>query len=54
MLHVFSSQANGLASQNIYTMGEEEEMCRMILGYMKAFSRQYAAEVQNLNYCFLW
>lgn len=53
MLHLFSSQANGQASQNIYTIGEEEELCRVTLGYMKAFSRQYAAEVQYLDYFYL-
>ena len=41
----FCSQTNG-GKENIgYNVGEKEQWCLSTLGYVKAFSRQYASEV---------
>lgn len=39
------SQSNGGSATNIYTVGEKEQWCLSTLGYVKAFSRQYASEI---------
>lgn len=37
---------NGSAKRNVgYTVGEKEQWCLSTLGYVKAFSRQYASEI---------
>ncbi|XP_050236758.1 nuclear cap-binding protein subunit 1 isoform X2 [Mercurialis annua] len=42
------SQSNGDKSSNIYSIGEKEQWCLSTLGYVKAFSRQYASEIWPL------
>jgi nuclear cap-binding protein subunit 1 len=39
------SQSNGGKESNIYNVGEKEQWCLSTLGYVKAFARQYASEV---------
>ncbi|XP_050368577.1 nuclear cap-binding protein subunit 1 [Argentina anserina] len=39
------SQVNGARTNNAYNVGEQEQWCLSTLGYLKAFSRQYASEV---------
>ncbi|KAL9455103.1 hypothetical protein AB3S75_010500 [Citrus x aurantiifolia] len=39
------SQSNGGSSGNVYNIGEKEQWCLSTLGYVKAFSRQYASEI---------
>ncbi|OVA14213.1 MIF4G-like [Macleaya cordata] len=39
------SQSNGARSSNGYNIGEKEQWCLSTLGYVKAFSRQYATEI---------
>ncbi|WRX33228.1 MIF4G-like [Theobroma cacao] len=39
------SQPNGSKATNIYNVGEKEQWCLSTLGYVKAFSRQYASEI---------
>ena len=41
----FCSQTNGGKANNGYNVGEKEQWCLSTLGYVKAFSRQYASEV---------
>ncbi|KAL0363049.1 UNVERIFIED_CONTAM: ATP-dependent zinc metalloprotease FTSH 12, chloroplastic [Sesamum calycinum] len=38
------SHANGGRSKNAYNVGEKEQWCLTTLGYVKAFTRQYASE----------
>jgi len=45
LFNVFYSQSNGEKKGGAYTVGEKEQWCITTLGYVKAFSRQYAAEV---------
>ncbi|ESW33634.1 hypothetical protein PHAVU_001G086100 [Phaseolus vulgaris] len=40
-----NSQSNGEKKGGAYTVGEKEQWCITTLGYVKAFSRQYAAEI---------
>ncbi|XP_054800174.1 nuclear cap-binding protein subunit 1 [Prosopis cineraria] len=40
-----NSQSNGGRTKNAYNVGEKEQWCITTLGYVKAFSRQYAAEI---------
>ncbi|KAF9621019.1 hypothetical protein IFM89_015841 [Coptis chinensis] len=40
-----SIRTNGARSSNGYNMGEKEQWCSSTLGYVKAFSRQYATEI---------
>ncbi|KAJ7959687.1 nuclear cap-binding protein subunit 1 [Quillaja saponaria] len=40
-----NSQVNGGTIANVYNAGEKEQWCISTLGYVKAFSRQYAAEI---------
>lgn len=42
------SQLNGARTSNTYNVGEKEQWCLSTLGYLKAFSRQYASEVNIL------
>ncbi|GAB2234373.1 hypothetical protein Drorol1_Dr00003623 [Drosera rotundifolia] len=37
--------SNGAEVNHIYSLGENEQWCLTILGYVKAFSRQYASEI---------
>ncbi|KAK8545063.1 hypothetical protein V6N13_066375 [Hibiscus sabdariffa] len=39
------SQSNGGKATNTYNVGEKEQWCLSTLGYVKAFSRQYASEI---------
>ncbi|XP_034689281.1 nuclear cap-binding protein subunit 1 isoform X3 [Vitis riparia] len=39
------SQTNGGKANNGYNVGEKEQWCLSTLGYVKAFSRQYASEI---------
>lgn len=39
------SQSNGGNTSDVYNIGEKEQWCLTTLGYVKAFSRQYASEV---------
>lgn len=39
------SQSNGGRTSNAYNIGEKEQWCLSTLGYVKAFSRQYASEI---------
>lgn len=39
------SQSNGGRASNLYNIGEKEQWCLSTLGYVKAFSRQYASEI---------
>ncbi|XP_004291754.1 PREDICTED: nuclear cap-binding protein subunit 1 [Fragaria vesca subsp. vesca] len=39
------SQLNGAGTSNTYNVGENEQWCLSTLGYLKAFSRQYASEI---------
>lgn len=39
------NQSNGDATNRDYSLGDREQWCRSTLGYVKAFSRQYASEV---------
>ncbi|XP_068659456.1 nuclear cap-binding protein subunit 1 isoform X2 [Aristolochia californica] len=39
------SQLNGQSVSDGYNVGEQEQWCRTTLGYVKAFSRQYASEI---------
>ncbi|KAK9273716.1 hypothetical protein L1049_018526 [Liquidambar formosana] len=39
------SQSNGGRANNGYNVGEKEQWCLSTLGYVKAFSRQYASEI---------
>lgn len=39
------SASNGEMSQNAYNLGENEQWCLIMLGYVKAFSRLYASEI---------
>lgn len=39
------SQSNGGRTSNGYNIGEKEQWCLSTLGYVKAFSRQYASEI---------
>ncbi|KAJ4965426.1 hypothetical protein NE237_017275 [Protea cynaroides] len=39
------SQANGERPGNCYKIGENQQWCLSTLGYVKAFSRQYATEI---------
>lgn len=41
----YGSQSNGGKESNIYNVGEKEQWCLSTLGYVKAFARQYASEV---------
>ncbi|KAF7801834.1 nuclear cap-binding protein subunit 1 [Senna tora] len=40
-----NSKSNGGKTRNIYNIGEKEQWCITTLGYVKAFTRQYAAEI---------
>lgn len=40
-----NSQSNGEKKSGAYNVGEKEQWCITTLGYVKAFSRQYAAEI---------
>ncbi|WVZ08923.1 hypothetical protein V8G54_022269 [Vigna mungo] len=40
-----NSQSNGEKKGGAYVVGEKEQWCITTLGYVKAFSRQYAAEI---------
>ncbi|XP_060966908.1 nuclear cap-binding protein subunit 1 isoform X2 [Cannabis sativa] len=40
-----TSQLNGVTKSNVYNIGEKEQWCLSTLGYLKAFSRQYASEI---------
>lgn len=40
-----TSQLNGEKKSNVYNIGEKEQWCLSTLGYLKAFSRQYASEI---------
>ncbi|KAK7311299.1 hypothetical protein RJT34_09344 [Clitoria ternatea] len=40
-----NSQSNGGKKSGAYNVGEKEQWCITTLGYAKAFSRQYAAEI---------
>ncbi|KAI4350445.1 hypothetical protein L6164_004900 [Bauhinia variegata] len=40
-----NSQSNGGRADNAYNVGEKEQWCLTTLGYVKAFSRQYASEI---------
>ncbi|XP_038988704.1 nuclear cap-binding protein subunit 1-like isoform X2 [Phoenix dactylifera] len=40
-----NSQSNGERVFHSYTTGEQEQWCLCTLGYVKAFSRQYASEI---------
>ncbi|KAK7395978.1 hypothetical protein VNO78_16633 [Psophocarpus tetragonolobus] len=40
-----NSQTNGEKKGGAYNVGEKEQWCITTLGYVKAFSRQYAAEI---------
>ncbi|ONK68418.1 uncharacterized protein A4U43_C05F11300 [Asparagus officinalis] len=40
-----TSEMNGETTTNGYNIGEQEQWCLTTLGYVKAFSRQYATEV---------
>ncbi|TKY62990.1 Nuclear cap-binding protein subunit 1 [Spatholobus suberectus] len=40
-----NSQSNGEKKGGAYNIGEKEQWCITTLGYVKAFSRQYAAEI---------
>ncbi|KAL0353391.1 UNVERIFIED_CONTAM: Nuclear cap-binding protein subunit [Sesamum angustifolium] len=42
------SHANGGRSKNAYNVGEKEQWCLTTLGYVKAFTRQYASEIWPL------
>ncbi|KAF5743769.1 hypothetical protein HS088_TW08G00356 [Tripterygium wilfordii] len=42
------SQSNGGKASNGYDVGEKEQWCLSTLGYVKAFSRQYASEIWPL------
>ncbi|XP_020554036.1 nuclear cap-binding protein subunit 1 [Sesamum indicum] len=42
------SHANGGRSKNVYNVGEKEQWCLTTLGYVKAFTRQYASEIWPL------
>ncbi|KAK9939544.1 hypothetical protein M0R45_016236 [Rubus argutus] len=42
------SQLNGARTSNAYNVGEKEQWCMSTLGYLKAFSRQYASEVNMI------
>ncbi|KAL9253827.1 Nuclear cap-binding protein subunit 1-like protein, partial [Drosera capensis] len=37
--------SNGAEGNHIYSLGENDQWCLTILGYVKAFSRQYASEI---------
>ncbi|KAF3454275.1 hypothetical protein FNV43_RR04722 [Rhamnella rubrinervis] len=39
------SQSNGGKTGTLYNLGEKEQWCLTTLGYLKAFSRQYASEI---------
>ncbi|RXH83915.1 hypothetical protein DVH24_013160 [Malus domestica] len=39
------SELNGGKTSNVYNVGEKEQWCLSTLGYLKAFSRQYASEI---------
>ncbi|KAJ9139749.1 hypothetical protein P3X46_030453 [Hevea brasiliensis] len=39
------SQSNGEKASNVYKVGDKEQWCLSTLGYVKAFSRQYASEI---------
>lgn len=39
------SHSNGGGTRNGYNVGEKEQWCLSTLGYVKAFTRQYASEV---------
>ncbi|KAB1225560.1 Nuclear cap-binding protein subunit 1 [Morella rubra] len=39
------SQSNGGRTSDVYNIGEKEQWCLTTLGYVKAFSRQYASEI---------
>ncbi|XP_037491219.1 nuclear cap-binding protein subunit 1 [Jatropha curcas] len=39
------SQSNGEKGSTAYNIGEKEQWCLSTLGYVKAFSRQYASEI---------
>ncbi|KAJ0084473.1 hypothetical protein Patl1_29476 [Pistacia atlantica] len=39
------SQLNGGNPNDVYNIGEKEQWCLTTLGYVKAFSRQYASEI---------
>lgn len=45
----FGSQSNGGRENNVYNVGEKEQWCLSTLGYVKAFSRQYASEVRTVD-----
>ncbi|RVX20117.1 hypothetical protein CK203_004570 [Vitis vinifera] len=45
----FCSQTNGGKANNGYNVGEKEQWCLSTLGYVKAFSRQYASEVALIH-----
>ncbi|GLT82137.1 hypothetical protein SLE2022_005470 [Rubroshorea leprosula] len=42
------SQSNGEGANKVYNIGEKEQWCLSTLGYVKAFSRQYASEIWPL------
>ncbi|KAG8653038.1 hypothetical protein MANES_06G161000v8 [Manihot esculenta] len=39
------SQSNGEKANKVYNVGDKEQWCLSTLGYVKAFSRQYASEI---------
>ncbi|KAM2057771.1 hypothetical protein ACFX16_030420 [Malus domestica] len=39
------SELSGGRTSNVYNVGEKEQWCLSTLGYLKAFSRQYASEI---------
>lgn len=45
LFHVNFSNSNGGTGDG-YNIGEKEQWCLTTLGYVKAFSRQYASEVR--------
>ncbi|TQE01626.1 hypothetical protein C1H46_012765 [Malus baccata] len=40
-----NSELSGGRTSNVYNVGEKEQWCLSTLGYLKAFSRQYASEI---------
>ncbi|XP_022861062.1 nuclear cap-binding protein subunit 1 [Olea europaea var. sylvestris] len=43
--YLMKFHSNGDRSGNDYTVGEKEQWCSSTLGYVKAFTRQYASEI---------
>lgn len=47
LFHHVCSESNGGKMVNGYNVGEKEQWCLTTLGYVKAFTRQYASEVSS-------